>query len=536
MTKVRIKTSNVTDPGKKLRLLQLLSENEIYANRIIVASDAFIIITNDEADLDRLFNGTTDQYLQNNGFEPVLPPELKAKRSIMVFNVDNHIFSNEKEEIISETMDRNAFTNNQITDLVKISNNNNKNIKITFTKTNIAKRATETGLRMFSMSISPHQIEQDKYIEIKSCMRCYIIEDHNTSECPRPRDYKLCSECAEEGHIWRNCPNNYKKCINCHGEHRTLAMKCQKRKDVINQKRKDERENTTYSNVTKRNTNTQHQQINYSGMPVISPSSHQLSYDCFMYAHMINAGKPGSYQVEVNNIRKMNNLPPIKTPDNPPSLLILKVMSNQTNTHLVTTTEETNTSSEGASAIITRENETIEEQMDSVEEAGTDVSRGFEAPEVLREATATQGKSKKRIEEQFDSVDEAGPDVSRASETPEVLHETITTQGKRKYGMRGEDIGLMIYTKQAVGWPKKDDFSKQVLLQGIKDRKYKYTYTNKDLKDEDIINMIQNKILDVTKYCFAQVDNSTYSKIRSGLTEERTPPPSKEARIRKDSR
>lgn len=191
-----------------------------------------------------------------------------------------------------------------------------KNIKITFTKTNIAKKATEIGVRMSSMNISSHQIQQDTFIEIKSCTRYYQLEDHNSSECPKPNDYKICSECSEEGHTWKDCSNGYKKWINCKGDHKTLAMKCQQRRDIINFKRKEGQESTTYSSMAKKNTNIQ--QTNFPEMTSVSPNTHTLMYACFMYAHIVNIGNPGSFQQEVNKMFKMNNLPPIKTPDNPP--------------------------------------------------------------------------------------------------------------------------------------------------------------------------------------------------------------------------
>lgn len=105
MTRVRIRSNNLKDPNRKLRLLQLLSENEIYVNRIFVATDAFTIYTNDETDLDRLFNGITDKYLENNEFTPVIPPELKP-RSIIVFNVDAHIYNNDVDDMINEILEK----------------------------------------------------------------------------------------------------------------------------------------------------------------------------------------------------------------------------------------------------------------------------------------------------------------------------------------------------------------------------------------------------------------------------------------------
>lgn len=102
-----------------------------------------------------------------------------------MFNVDSHIYNNTEDDMMAEIMDKNAHTNNQITDITIFPRA--KNIKITFTRTNIAKKATELGMRIYAMSISPYQIQQDKFITLQSCMRCYKIEEHYTSDCPEPK-------------------------------------------------------------------------------------------------------------------------------------------------------------------------------------------------------------------------------------------------------------------------------------------------------------------------------------------------------------
>lgn len=484
MTRVRIRSNDAKDPRRKTRLLQLLSENEIYVNRLFAVTDGFTVLTQDETDLDRLFNGITDKFLENNGFKPVLPPELKARRSIIIFNVDSHIHNN-SEEMIAEIMDKNAYTNNQITDLMKFPRA--KNVKITFTKTSIAKKANEIGLRMFSMSIAPHQIQQDTYIEIKSCMRCYKLEDHISSECTRPAEYKICSECSEEGHTWRECTNTYKRCINCQGDHRTLAMRCQKRKDILNIKRKEGQQNTTYSNMVKKN-NTQ--QPGTTEATTVSPNTHTLIYACFMYAHIINIANPGTFQQEVNKMFKANNLPPIKTPDNPPSQAILNVMSTQANS-----------------------------LVPGMAEGGT-------------ASTETNGKEKETRRTEDKAEERANKEQQQETS---IMQESIMTQGKRQYQISGEDIGLTIYTKQNEGWPTKVEFTRQVLVKGLQSKKYKYTYTDHELTEEDVIRMIEKKTMDITAHCFAKVDNTTFSKIRAGLIEEKTSPPSKGQRTRKST-
>lgn len=76
-----------------------------------------------------------------------------------------------------------------------------------------------------------------------------------------------------------------------------------------------------------------------------------------MYAHIVNAGKQGSFQEELNKIRKMNNLPPIKTPENTPSQAILNVMAKHTITHMAKGAEGTSSNIEQTNIINTWEEE-----------------------------------------------------------------------------------------------------------------------------------------------------------------------------------
>ena len=49
-----------------------------------------------------------------------------------------------------------------------------------------------------------------------------------------------CSECSAVGHRWTECKSQVKKCLNCQGPHRTLAMACPKKKEAIKNKRERE--------------------------------------------------------------------------------------------------------------------------------------------------------------------------------------------------------------------------------------------------------------------------------------------------------
>lgn len=67
----------------------------------------------------------------------------------------------------------------------------------------------------------------------------------------------------------------------------------------------------------------------------------------------------------------------------------------------------------------------------------------------------------------------------------------------------------------------KVEFTRQGMVKGIDTKKYKYTYTEKDLTDEKIIGLKERKTMEVKPQCFARVEASTFSKIRSGLIEKK---------------
>lgn len=101
------------------------------------------------------------------------------------------------------------------------------------------------------MRISSYNIIQDKYRNINTCLRCYTLEDHHTTSCPKSRDYKICSECSMEGHTWRECDGGSKRCINCEGNHSTMAMGCLKNKEIINIKGRKKRRNNNLHRYNK---------------------------------------------------------------------------------------------------------------------------------------------------------------------------------------------------------------------------------------------------------------------------------------------
>lgn len=101
--------------------------------------DEFVVLTRNESEQNRIFNNKTDNHLKQEEFTPQIPPELKAKRSVLIFKVDNDIFSKEEEIIIEEIEQKNVCVG-KIHHIQKFPGNI---IKITFDETIKAVKATE---------------------------------------------------------------------------------------------------------------------------------------------------------------------------------------------------------------------------------------------------------------------------------------------------------------------------------------------------------------------------------------------------------
>ena len=231
MARVKIKSKDTPSKERKLKLLEILCSNEVQVTKVFTTTDEFAILLLNEDNADTIFTKKVKSELAANDFQPLLPPELKVKKSVLVTRLDDLVYERDEEAIVDELIKHNTWIGDDIDTIYKFPNS--QTIKITFTQTATAKKCTEKGLLAFNISIAPHTIKQETYISIRCCMKCYCLEEHTTRECPKPKDYKICSECSSIGHLWHQCKEEQKKCINCEGNHSTLAMRCTKRKEIM---------------------------------------------------------------------------------------------------------------------------------------------------------------------------------------------------------------------------------------------------------------------------------------------------------------
>ena len=134
------------------------------------------------------------------------------------------------------------------------------------------------------------------------CFNCYKLEDHTSANCPT-KDIIVCSECTDN-HNFKDCTSTTKKCLNCEGPHRTMAMSYPKKKKIIKQQRdqakqkKHEKQDQTYARVAEKTIGLQTKRTDYAqtaldriGLTLVI---------MIMDAHFHNIIEPGSYNKRLN--------------------------------------------------------------------------------------------------------------------------------------------------------------------------------------------------------------------------------------------
>ena len=237
MPKIKIKDNR---PGQgdrkkllwsKLMILNLLVYKVEELNR-----SGFLIVSSDEV-IEKLMTPSVKENLLKDKSEVLTPLEFQANGTIVLRNIDSIISMVDTDELKSDIEQRNEWL--KVQEVIKIPTTP-KILKIRAENAEMAKIAEEKGVLVYNLFVPPTSVSRDTFIHLDICFRCYSYK-HRTNECPTP-NVVICSECADNTHTYRNCTNNWKKCINCQGDHRTLAARCPKRKELIQEKSKIIRE------------------------------------------------------------------------------------------------------------------------------------------------------------------------------------------------------------------------------------------------------------------------------------------------------
>ena len=277
----------------------------------------FVIICNDDY-CEKLITPDSRNVFFKNKFEVQVPAEFRAKKTIVLKGIDSRITDRSNTDIQQELEDKNKWM--KVEEIVEIPNAKGI-LKLVVSNVQMAKKAIEEGILMFNQSIPPRNIDSETIVNVRPCLKCYAF-DHNTTSCPTP-DIIVCSECSASGHRFDTCdPNIIKKCINCRGDHSTMAMRCPYRKELVKNKAKElrdknkQKQNFTYADVASNHAQSQNpnQNMNIVNQSTLPPHSQLIIMTALCAADMKEKNNPGCFEDTVNSIFESNKMPKIRFP------------------------------------------------------------------------------------------------------------------------------------------------------------------------------------------------------------------------------
>ena len=303
MPRVRVVIRDHDGSPQKPRFWAVLGEIQVYVNRLIETKGAFIVIMS-MRNAERMLTNTNKELLRSRGFEAIPPPEMTAGRTLVLRDVDPYITSNfSEDEILDSITECTGHCK-----VIKIPTNP-RMLKIMFVD------ASETEIARFGFNVMNQQftsesIEKERYVDIRQCLKCYQF-DHITKKCPVEGEHTVCSECGATDHRYTVCTSTVKKCLNCHGPHRTLAYKCPERKRKVKeieqkQKQKEKKEAEPQLGPLTAKLNELFDNLTPSFVTVITTA--------LIFAKMKEVDEPGTFQFVVDEIMQANNLPKVIIP------------------------------------------------------------------------------------------------------------------------------------------------------------------------------------------------------------------------------
>ncbi|KAK8395468.1 hypothetical protein O3P69_006260 [Scylla paramamosain] len=312
MGRVKIKHPRPRDIGVRRQLLAILAPG-VKVTRLIPANDAVVVLTPTDKDADAIFQNGIPARLAIEGFTPVVPPELRAQRTVICAALDDLIYEHSPEKIIAEVRAQHDWAVAE--SVFKFPHSTT--IKITFKDSDMARKAISEGIHLFQIHVPGHQMRQEIYTPLLTCNRCNAVENHPTRSCPQPPDYVRCSECSIIEHSYRDCTASTKKCLSCGEEYSARAMRCPTRKEAIKRKEAAVRQaqakqwNTSYAQAAQATPSpTRH--------PTLDPSKTLDGLICLFHAHLANASSPGCFQQTLSASLAENGQPDVKLPPPPP--------------------------------------------------------------------------------------------------------------------------------------------------------------------------------------------------------------------------
>lgn len=542
MTSKRVKIRPLVggvNKEKKNDLSGIIHEKlKIKYSRIMEAGDSFVVVCLDELNVDLLISANSIATLKRQHYEVVLPPHLRARKCVICRNLDSDLHNWSEERLHEDLENRNEWAKiEQVTKLKNIPHM----IKIRFSEIAMANKACDAGLALHSTHLGTNQIEHEDFIPITPCWHCYKY-DHSSTDCPL-QNIKHCSECAAVGHTFRECNNRENpKCLNCEGNHRTLAAICPIRKALIKEKREEKKQskktfaeqNRTYCAVAKLSTEIpkaiKSQKPEQTVLQITNTMS-QTIVVIIVEAHLHNMINPGTFNQRVNQLLHLNNLPQVNMPDNAPSSELFNIITQlpeyaqEDNQEEEMPSDDSNTEVEIAHSATTDETTTSHQTDAAVTTPRRAPQTQPAQPQRQQQQQHRQQQKQRQQTQQQQEIAVRPKEQRQRTQKPEPLAPPPSPERQTRQ-RQDHDLGLKFYTYKNSGVL--ETMAPDPLYRTIREGKVKYTYLLDLVSEADIINYIKDGTLNTEQNKIRSVENPVFKKIRNGL--QKGSPPEATAR------
>ena len=224
VTKLLLRVIDNSIPTNRANIFkELLTTLKVALLGLKTVASGYNALLEKKEDADTLLSDRGINLLNTLNLTVKVPPEIRAKRSLFVRQVDQSIGQRPPNEIKDEILRNHTWIKRcEITKIKEYTHI----FKLECGSVVEADRVLSDGLICFYIRISPNQIQREEYINLLMCFNCYQYEDHSSANCQH-NNIQWCSECGAKDHTYKECsPNSKKQCLNCNGNHRTMAMSC----------------------------------------------------------------------------------------------------------------------------------------------------------------------------------------------------------------------------------------------------------------------------------------------------------------------
>ena len=312
MGKVKVR-DRAPGPNRKMELWGVIYKLDIRVAKISEANGGYFMLADDET-IEKI-NEKASEFRKSN-YDILDPPELKAKRTVVLTGVCEHIPQYNDQDIIEGVSRANPTL--RATDVIRIPRNDSV-LKLKLENVSMVSHCLRLGISLYSQHFSDYFVSQDFYAHIPQCMRCYSYE-HTSKNCDRPETYCICSICSEEGHRYNECSNARALCLSCRGNHATMAARCPTRKEKSRNLAKEKRAQSVHRTPTNNGptyaaaTASSALPSNFNPQPSAAWTAPPLEQTAIIntaliYSNMRETAKPGVFQHTFNRIMEANGLP-----------------------------------------------------------------------------------------------------------------------------------------------------------------------------------------------------------------------------------